>query len=426
MMQRFKPRFIETLTLTCILLVSTNPASAQDLHPNVKIKTQNGTVITAVLVEIETDNTVVSGSQPATLPNESIASIQFPQSVKESVSPFTIRLVDGSTIHVSSFELTNQLLVLGLGPATSIQVKTRNVQSIRLSKHSDDLESQWNDLSSTPPNSGDGLIVKRSDRLEMIEGVVGNIDQERIEFTLNDQQARIKRSKVDGIVFYHAVGRELVEPTCKLNLGNSSTLTLRSAVLDGNEINCTLVCGTRFKIPSSLVSSFDFASGRSVFLSEIKPTSQDWEPLIASSAIVGQLKSMRLPKVNSSFDNSPLSLTYFPEKGVSFLSETRQFEHGFAMVGGSKLVFNLGGEYQSLTGQVGFAPRSSNDGNAKFVVIADGKRILEQTMKKSDALDPIELNLKMDDVQRLVFMVEYNDGRAVGDLLHLCDLKVSK
>jgi hypothetical protein len=147
---------------------------------------------------------------------------------------------------------------------------------------------------------------------------------------------------------------------------------------------------------------------------------------MTSDAILEKLRRLRLARVNQSFAGRPLSLKFYPDNELSFFAETKQFENGYSIQSGGKLAFALNQQYKTLTGWVGFDPAASPSGNVLFKILVDGKVILEKELIHRVTQNPLELNVDIQDADRIVFQVDYHDGRSSGDQLNLVDLKVSR
>ena len=197
---------------------------------------------------------------------------------------------------------------------------------------------------------------------------------------------------------------------------------LKSIELVDSRYRVTTVSNALFDFTEKQLSHFDFSFGRAKLLGDMTPSSRDWTPLIANASLLSRLRSLKLPRANRSFDNRPLELQIGTGNGF----EIREFKNGYAMVGGSKLAFQLGKNYERLTGWVGFSPRAGQAGNLLFRVSCDGDVILEKAMNRGQMSEATEIKLDVKDRERLVIEVDYLDGRAIGDLLHLCDWKVAK
>ncbi len=339
-----------------------------------------------------------------------------------------VTLVDDSVIHATSFSSSAGKSQVATSEQIALEIDNRDVHCVLLKPPADAAgQSQWTRIRQETLESGDALVVQRKGGLEAIEGIVGDVSADKVEFKLDQRTASIDRSKITGIIYYHALGREIPASKCQLTLRNGTSLRLRELQLVGDSYSALTGSGVRFELPRDTVARLDFSLGRAVFMGSMTPANRDWTPLIAGSAILEKLKQVRLPRANRSFDNRPLELTFFTDSnGVVTTPHTQSFDNGYAMVGGSKLVFSLDRQFERLTGLAGFAPTADSSGNVALKIRCDSQLVLQQQLRKSDNKNPLQLDIDVKDVQRLVIEVDYQDGRSIGDLIHLCDLKVSR
>ena len=341
---------------------------------------------------------------------------------------YLVRLVDGSEIYCTELIGLDRNLQLNIDGKWQAITDTRNVDYAQIKTlDSQAAKTNWIELLDQRPKAADALIINREGALEYFEGVIGDIDADRIDFSTQDRNAQVKRERLSGWVYYHASGRELPDANCFLTTTTESKLAIREINSDENgDLNLTLVCGAEISLPLSFVRDCNFSLGRELFLSEIPPTTMDWEPLIASKSIEETLRRLKIPRVNEAYGGGKLTLRFYTEPGIPAFNKIQQFERGFAVSGGSRLAFGLEGKYKALTGKIGFAPTVGENGNVNLVLRGDGEVILEQVMRQDEYVNPIELDLSVEGIERLSMEVQYHDRRSVGDILHFCDLKVVK
>lgn len=350
------------------------------------------------------------------------------QSITPSKISTTIELIDGSSFNGEEFSITAGNFSTQLKCGIELAANTRDIEALRFKTYKGNLEltRQFRNIESDDSREGDTIIFNRNGELSSVEGIVGDFAGDKLEFSVSDRTARVSLEKMDAVLFYHAAGRELAQPACEILLTDASKALVRRLSWKDQSCLATLVCGTELKIPLESIFKFDFSTGKDEYLSQMEPATNDWSALITSAAIVEKLRGLKLARANTSFKGLPLALEFAPNDGQSFVSEIRQFEQGFAIQGGGKLAFSLGGRYQKLTGIVGFDPDANITGKVKFLVILDGKPAVEQILVHRDMKNPLELELDIKNVKRVVFQVDYQDGRSTGDQLHLVNLKVTQ
>jgi hypothetical protein len=422
-------RVFQAVTLTYVVAVWL-ASSGWAQQSTVELQSVAGAKVNGTIVRIEADRvSLVTTSGPLDFDFEKINSISFGTKSKALTDTQTkIQLVDGSVLHASSISIESGKLRANLPSGVALSVPTRDIEFVQLKAYGNDLElrRQWRDILDDDSREGDAIVVNREDALNSIEGIVGDLSQDKLSFSIEDRTAQVSLDKLDAILFYHATGRELVSPVAQLILTDNSEILVQEIKWVDSELKAVAVCGANFDIKTTSIVRLNFSFGRDVWLSSMEPSTNDWQPLITSPAIVDKLRRMKLARSNESFSGQPLSLVFSAANGSSLMGQTRQFETGFAIQSGGKLAFSLDRRYQNLTGWVGFDPSANPSGNVLFKVLVDGKLSLEKELISRDMKNPLELNLDITDAERVVFEVDYHDGRSIGDQLHLVDLKVSR
>lgn len=341
--------------------------------------------------------------------------------------PTLIELVDGSLFNGDKFSIKSRELAAKLDCGVSLNLETRQIKALRFRTYANNLElgKQYREIKTDRSREGDSIVVNRDGELTPVEGIAGDFADEKLEFSIGQRSARVALEKMDAVLFYHAAGREFALPICEILLTDNSRAMVRRLSWKDQAIAATLVCGTELTISLNSISKLNFALGRDEFLSQMEPTTNDWSALITSAAIAEKLRRLKLARPNESFKGLPLTLKFFRDN-LFQASEIRQFEHGYAIQGGGKLAFSLGGRYRKLGGIVGFDPAASITGHVKFSVLVDGKAVVEQELIHRTMKNPIQLDLDIKDAKRVVFQVDFQDGRSTGDQLHLVNLKVSQ
>ena len=421
--------FTILLSISCIDFVGlVQPSFSQSV--NVTLQTSGGETLEGSILSIDLDWIKFQTAQgPREIEMDKVDSIETGnQTVAPSKVSTTIELIDGSSFNGNAFSITSGNFSTQLKCGIKLAASTRDIEALRFKTYKGNLElsKQFRTIKSDDSVEGDTIIVNRDGELSTVEGIVGDFADGKLEFSVSDRTARVTLEKMDAVLFYHAAGRELAQPACEVLLTDASKAMVRRLNWNNQSCVATLVCGTELTIPLEAISKLDFSTGKDEFLSQMEPATNDWNALITSAAIVEKLRGMKLARANTSFKGLPLALEFSPNEGQAFVSEIRQFQQGFAIQGGGKLAFSLGGRYQKLTGMVGFDPDASINGKVEFLVFLDGKTAVEQILVHRDMKNPLQLELDIKNAKRVVFQVDYQDGRSTGDQLHLVNLKVTQ
>ena len=401
-----------------------------DVHANdVTVMLLTGEKITGRFVSADGESVklVRKGDQATvSLESKKILAITNLNPDEDTRGSHRIRLVDGSLISIDAFgSEANQATVRYLG--NELKLARRNIEYVLFdaNSRSDETLKRFEEITQRKLENGDRLVVFRNENLDWLDGLIGDTTDANTQFQLGDRKASVKREKIAGMIIYHATGRKLVDPLCRVNLIDGSQMSARFVKMNGDSMELTLVAGDVIKLPVKQVKQWDFASGRFAYLSQMKPSSIRWEPLLASGATIEALTKLNLPRFNQSFDGGRLSLIKKTKLDNGIVEEAvSEFDNGWAARSGSKIIFPLNKQYKQLGGKIGFAP-GMESGVLKLVIRGDGKTLFEQVLKASDNR-LIDLEINIENVDRIIFAIEYHDGRSVGDELHFCDIQVSK
>ena len=367
--------------------------------------------------------------QPNSIPYEEVQRVRFSPAGAKSVGQTWVQLVDGSVLRGDDLTATSSTIKLATDMSElPVEFDVRFASWVLL-RHQSSAQSQlpvWMELNERPPESADALAVFREEKLQWLEGSIGDIDRETVTFTVAEKIVQIKKARLEGLRYFRAKTTNFASPVCRVNLAAGSSLLVSRLESRNSSLVATLVCGLQLELRPSRLADVDFTMGRSVWLSELEPTTIDWKPLFGGGSSPEKLRQLNLPRVNQSLRGGALRLEVSDKPGVDFSFRSQSFEHGFAMPGGSKLAFGLDGKYRRLSGLVGFDPDASPSGVVALVIRGDQKELLRQELQNERRTNPVKIELDIADVSRIVIEIEYQDGRSSGDLLNLCDWQVNK
>ena len=346
---------------------------------------------------------------------------------QESQSQGVVSFVDGSQAYFGSIGILKGIATITTVAGVSIRANVSNLKTISFlgNESGSEQKKQWAKLLNETLPTSDAIVVSKNSTLQLIEGIVGDVSDQHLTFSIESRTAEVALEKIKGVVFYRAE-REFTEPTCLLTLTDASRFQIRKIALDRSNLNLTSIGGLQFTIDANQLQRMDFSIGRSVYLSDLIPSTNTWTPLLASTNILEPLKALRIAKFNTDFRGQPLMITNTPDSGLGYLVETVAYEKGIAISGGGRVVFALNKQFKQLSGLVSFQPKAHPSSVVRFVVKTDGQTAISEAMKADEILQPIALDLDVSTTDRISFSVEYEDGRSAGDVLHLVDFKVSR
>ncbi len=366
--------------------------------------------------------------QKATLSIDSINAIQFSAGQYASGERLQVRLVDGSFLMVDDFVVSDERGLQTMRDDKMTQeIKIRNVASLTFVPVTPELSQRWQRLVESAEQVGDWLVFDREGSLDYIEGSAGSVSTESVSFQVEGRTAEAPRQRLSGISYFHPSNRTFMEPMALLLMVDGSQLNLRSfrRSEEGDGFVAVTVCGAELNLNAEEIFKIDFAALRSQYLSNITPSTIEWEPIFYNAAIYKYQAALNGPRFNQSYSSRPLELDFFDAQAGDNGSRKIAYERGIAAKGGTRMVFPLGARYSRLQGWFGFSPVAPRDGVVELVVLGDGKELLRKVLKHQVDV-PFPLDLEIAEIRRLTLQVNYHDGRNIGDMVHFCDIKVSR
>ncbi len=402
---------------------------AQSPPVDMEIQLTSGRIIRATILDITNDEVLISTDKA----KEILSFDDINQIRLDPVPPaafradFLVLLQDATKLYLDQISMSKNEVRLELVGGSSAKCKLRDVAWLRRKPVESDaeLENRWQHLLEEDFSS-DAIVVDQDGVLESIEGVIGDVKDNKVSFTIGDRTANVALEKVFALVYYRPSAQNSFSPICNATLRSGSSLAVEELGWSTNQVALRTPTGLELFVPVAEIATIDFAVGRELFLDMLKPASNQWEPLIANAATVDLLRQLNIAKINKSFSDGPLELANIQNRGGSSAERSQQFEHGFAIRGGGKLAFVLDDSYRVLKGLVGFAPQANRQGEVMLTVRVDGRVALQKQLTNDRTSQPLELDIDISGAQRLVFQVDYCDGRSIGDQIHMVNLRVAK
>lgn len=411
---------LATLLIGLCVCASANAFQSGSLQAVVELR--DGTNFEGQLQNIDRDTAafVVDGNVKA-IAVGNINRIQYSsQPAEPSDIANSVVLVDGSEFFCIAFTIVDRELIGKTETDTEFRIKSRLIDSIRFPSVDTEFKKSWKKIVQAQRES-DALVVSRDEKLQMIDGIFGDVAAESVSFTVGERTADVKRSRLAGMLFYRRVADELAPSVFVLKMEDGSSVQVQSLKVENEKLEVRTVAGASFAVEPASISSLDFMSKRELWLTDLEPATNDWTPLISGSSVLGSLKKFSMAKIDRGFSGKPLAVMNRDDDGSW---ERKEFAKGFAIKGGGKLSFLLGRQYQRLTGSIGFDPDANSTGVAKLIIQVDGMDRVEQVLDAAKMKKPFPLDIELNESDRIVFQIEYHDRRSVGDILHAVDMKL--
>ena len=326
-----------------------------------------------------------------------------------------VELIDGSHIMGAQYSVQDRSAEI-LTDRRKITVETRNIRAVRFHPPSEALDGQWQEMLNQR-STGDIIVLRRSKTsLDQLEGVFHDITADTVEFEYDDQRIPVKLTKLEGMIYYHPVGRELPDSVCAVQEVNGTTWLVKTLELQDDRLQLVTAGGTRCELPWDTLARLDFSSGNVVFLSDLDFDLAECTPYIATRVSPKRIMQLYAPRRDASFEGSGLWL------GAG--NDLQQYDRGLAIHSRSQLIYRFTEPYRKLTAVAGIDSRLQGRGNLVLVIEGDGKELFRRDISGKDA--PLPLDLNIEGVRRLKILVDFGETLDVADHLNLCNARILK
>ncbi|HUY90053.1 MAG TPA: NPCBM/NEW2 domain-containing protein [Pirellulales bacterium] len=396
-----------TASLGCWLLLA---AAAPE--PKFQLRTTAGESFSGALVEFSaTQIALETATGRQTAPTESLLALApetspAPPDAKPAV---WIELVDGSALVAASYNVAAGQASFETLMGGKVTLPTRDIANVRFNSQTPELAAQWAEILGVK-HAGDVIVIRKKEALDYQSGVAGDTSDEKVQFTLDGETLSVKRSRVEGLVFFHPAGRELPESVCRVTDASGARFEVQTAQLADGALELTTPAGLKMRIALNDVAAID---GKIQYLSDLTPESVDWRPFFGEASASASLKEFHRPRFNCYLDGGPLRLG------------RQEYAKGVALYSGSELAYRLPpGRFRRLKAMAGIDDRSRPEGAVRLTILGDDKPLYEGDLTGRD--EPLPLDLDVTGVSRLKLVVDFGEGQEVQDHFDLCDARILK
>lgn len=380
----------------------------------------NGDVISGELVNWQGANlTITVDGEPVQLSTEQLLKIQFAD-LSTSTSPDIQRVTlgCGSSFAVRSFESTDGRVAITRTSGGAINCEQSQIQSIRFRPPSAAINPQWVELVNQR-HEGDAIIIRKSDSaLDYLEGIIGDVTSDKLQFELDGSEIDVKLTKLEGIVPYRTANDSWPAPICNIITTTGDRWHVDQATLDNDQLQIKTPCGVASRVALKDIARVDFAAGNVQYISDLEPWKVDITPLISGSASPSSVTAMLYaPRRDESLNGTPLMLRG-DDGGLT------SFTKGLAVHSRTTLHYRLDGQHRKLRGLVGIDPTVKAAAVVTLRIYGNEKLLLEAQITANEP--PLTLDVSIEDVRRLKLEVDYGDGVDIGDRLNFGNLRTTK
>jgi len=377
--------------------------------PSVVVKPTNGPQVTGALVKLDSRELVLTVNGAARrFPVASLLSISTPGKLTTSVPKIRVTMLGNTLLLAREFSTKKTEAEVLLTDGRKVTVATRSINHVRW-QLTPQLDGAWKEILASK-RAGDSVVVRDGKSLDELEGVITDIDAERVGFTFDGKRRRVPRNKLAGIVYFHPGDRALPAAICKVTDRSGSQWFVKSMTLKGEALFFDNVTGEKSQLAVNQIVKMDFSTGNLVYLSDLEPQSVQWRPYVENTASQN-LSLFFKPRKDKGFDGKKLTLG------------GQKFDKGFAVHSRTLMVFRMPGKFKNLTGLAGIHGKQGR-GHVTLVIRGDNKQLVKKDIAAGDR--PVPLNLNLTGIRRLTILVDFGKNLDVGDQLQLCEMRITK
>jgi NPCBM/NEW2 domain len=393
----------------------------------------DGTTVVGELRAWNESHVVISSqSGEAQIATEQLVSLRFSTSPatasSKSSATGNAELNDATMIPISSFTVASRMATLKRGSATksddALELPIAQVAVVQFQAFDENLTKQWDEIRRLK-SASDILVLKLDGKsLDYVEGVVGDIGDDKLDFKFDGETNRVDRAKVAGVIYFRPERPKTVNSHFVVQSRIGLRANAAKVELASSQLVVTTIGGATLKLPIVELDVADFSAGKLMYLSDIEPAAQNWTPLVGLPAGVTLAAEYGQPRRDHSAFGGPLMLLIKDNDDAAAPHGTpRSFNKGIAVRSRTELVYRLPPGYNRLVATAGIDPAARASGNVRLSIFADDSQLLESEIS-GDQAQPVDVEIA--GAKRLKLVVDYGQNFDTGDWLNLCDAKIVK
>lgn len=326
-----------------------------------------------------------------------------------------VDLADGCHLAGSGFTMQKGRANIILSTANQeFGAPAAEVDAVRIQPESAATAIQWSQLRGKRL-PGDLLVTGNQSGIDYHQGAIEDVAGDKVRFTLEGTTLNVKRSKVYGLIFYHAAAGAGSQPAYSVVDAFGSRWAAASVKLLGSELEFSTAHGQTIRRDLDRIAQIDLSCGKIVFLSDLKPDAEKF------AADPFTLPAKELPsRLTFSRVRRDQNL-----ESKSLRTHGQEFHKGMAMRSRSELAWTLPGKFSRLEAVAGIDDDFRPLGDVRLQITGDGKPLFDRAIRGSDE-GAAPIGLDVSGVRRLVIIVESEGNLGAGDHLVLGNLRLIK
>ncbi len=422
------PFAVRSAVLIALALASSAVAPAAE----VEVKLLGGAeTVTGELASLGSDVAVVTPQGRKAVPGQHVLSVDFSPATPSGKPAVWVELIDGSKLQATQIAAEQGKAQVELVGGTKVEFPARSIRSVRFREQDADLSRQWREIgNSAAMAQGDVLVRRKTSQrtveeegadpktvtdtaLDQLEGTVLGIKADTIPFNFDGDVIPVNRDKVEGIYIYQPVKRELPSPTCKLVDAAGSQWSLKSVELRESGVAGVTTSNVSIVVPLEQVAKIDYSAGNVVFLGDAEPDNLEVSVGLQPSGMQAKFDRLYQSWQNRRFGAAALSLG-----GV-------KYSKGLGLAGGAEVSYRVPEGFGHFRALAGIDDTVEQVGGVTLTILADNKPLFSREFTSEDR-GPAPIDLQVKGARRLTIVVTPMQSQGLGDLVNLCDARITK
>jgi hypothetical protein len=332
-------------------------------------------------------------------------------------------LVDGTTFQFSQIELNAGTAEFQLASGLRISVPATQLHSAQFQQLNEAQWTQWQAITKSRTSSDLLVLIRSSEALEKLEGVISKISADSVSFDFGGQNIDAPLAKLAGASFFTspstaansstATPRENEHPSGKLIaiVVDRSANRWLAANIDlargSSNLEVRLQCGLPVTLPLEQLREIDFSTGNMQFLAEL-------EPLVRESTGRFQL-GVEIAGAASLFG---ARVSEQRQRGALALGPSLEF------LGSGAVEYRVPADFTRLAGAFELRPTGSRFTPCRVTVKLENEVLWQESLSEVGKLRQMDIKIEPD--RRLRIEVQADSSTPVGDVVLCHDLRFIK
>ncbi len=260
--------------------------------------------------------------------------------------------------------------------------------------------------------AADQIGVKKKAGLDFLEGIIGDVTAETVNFTLDGDALPVNRTKIDSLVYVQRGEDELPTPVCVLDDFTGGQYQAKEFKLDEGQLSILTLGGITVTRPLEQIKKFDFSAGKLQYLSDMKPDSVTVTPFVELPKQFPALQQYFAPRFDQGRDDAALRL------------DGKAYSKGISLHSRTEIVYKVPAKSRKFLALAGIDDSVGTEGHVAVKISGDGKELYSGNFSGLDKAVPLEIDVT--GVRKLTILVDYGQDLDVGDYFDLADARIVK